>query len=319
MYFSNRWDGDSGSTDIRTGQRITRVIDGEADTPGMSVANVIGILASLGVFKGAPHPTYLAARCVSVDAQPHGDDPLLWTVTVEYEEPAPTYGPGGFLYPGDDPGGGGDGTLSTSNPEPEDRPPTLKITFRRQDYYPDQDLDGVKFETTAGDRFDNQPPVPRGRMVVEFTSYHALDAWSPAIGNAFFEKVNSGAWQGFAARTVAVIGLTAVLKVESGRLFWELAWAMEVSEQSFFDANNTVPAAAFTVAADRVRVPMYGYHAYLTANTPGTKYQILTPAPDQKPLASPAKLNVDGTVRAADLKPLCKDFRVRDQISFAGL
>lgn len=70
--------------------------------------------------------------------------------------------------------------------------------------------------------------------------------------------------------------------------------------------------------ADRVWVPEYGYNALTTAGVLASKAEITLGTPP-KPLASPAKLNWNGTVRAADQVPLVTDFKVRGEISFAGL
>lgn len=177
------------------------------------------------------------------------------------------------------------------------------------DTYPTKDLDGVTIQNTAGDRYDNPPPVPRGIPVLHVTMWYEVDAWAPSEIRNWAEKVNSTAWYDFAAATCTITGITFELIQENGRTFWEVVYTIDVGEQNVAALPGTRLETAGTFPfANMARVANYGYN-----ELPGGSVAAKRAVKDAegKAVSSPAKLNINGSARTATDEPLFYDYQVR--------
>lgn len=191
-----------GSTDVKAGQALTMEWECVTDDHLLDAGDVIAALDSiLGIGKGSPHPTYGYALCTNVAAAVDPKDPFRWTVRATFLEPRP--------QPGDPPNPPG------GQPSPPDRQGYIRGNFRREDVFRGVDNTPVivgppaylplTFANSAGDLFDNPPPVPTGLGQFIITRY--FDVISYTALRAYQNCCNHATWQGFPRHSLCILGI----------------------------------------------------------------------------------------------------------------
>lgn len=197
-----------GSTDVKAGQALTIEWECVTDDELLDAGDVIAALDSiLGIGKGSPHPTYGYALCTNVAAVVYEQDPFRWNVKATFLEPKP--------QPGDPPNPSG------GQPSPPDRQAYIRGNFRREDVFRGVDnsptivysagppeIKAVQprpFVNTAGDLFDNPPPIPLG--VGQFVVTRFFDVLDYSALRAYQNACNAAPWQGFPKHSLCILGI----------------------------------------------------------------------------------------------------------------
>lgn len=202
-----------GSADVVGGRQLTSEWECVTDTiSGVNADTVIDALfVALGVAYNVAHPTYPAAKVTNLSAVVDSRAPYRWTVKATYFEPRP--------QPGTDP---------QAPPDPPDRDPWVRGSFRREDVFrgvdntsaieipdpddPNPDPAGVpngrrprKFMNSAGDLLDNPPPIPLSVGTLVITKYFtAIDYFTL---KAYENCCNTAAFYDFPPHSLCVIGV----------------------------------------------------------------------------------------------------------------
>jgi hypothetical protein len=237
------------STDWQAGQALTIEWEATCDEANVDGGDIISALASIvGIEKGSPHPTYGYARCTNVSARVYEVDPFRWDVRATFLEPRP--------QPGDpvNPDGG--------QPEPPDRDPWVSGVFRREDRFPNVDnspsipydagppevLEVLprQFTNSAGDPFDNPPPVPMGVGGLTITKYYNSIAYFDLL--EYQNCCNADDFFDFPPHSLCVMGISWAPHSERGWSGWKVTWNLEhrkvSAEQKQIHPNNLAGTGA---------------------------------------------------------------------------
>lgn len=201
-----------GGTDVDAGQDLSMEWECECDTATVDAGDVIAALALLvGIAKGSPHPTYLYARCTSVRATVHDQDPFRWTVRALFKEPRP--------QPGDpvNPSGG--------QPEPPDREPLVRGSFRAEEVFRGYDRDNNAYTNSAGDYLADQPPTEE--TIGEFTVTRYFAAIDYTVLRGYRGKCNDEPWQGFPKHSVKIRDVSWEPHSERGWSGWKVVFTLD--------------------------------------------------------------------------------------------
>jgi len=226
------WTARAVSVDAKSGRKFKRAITVRTSDPtftwGGEAVDAMSVIA--GVYIGSPHPNWSSARCIRIgDADSHPDDPSLFIIPVDYEEPLPV--PGQVYGVSPPPPGGPPpppGQNTGTPPEPEYRDPIPKVSFREVPYYKPYDLLLNAFKNTAGDLLEDPPPMFRNNGLLRWRVHRAT--WSFALGMLVNGKVNQYDWNGLLAKTLKVNIENAEAVTEKGRTFWVVDYLIEYNE-----------------------------------------------------------------------------------------
>lgn len=226
------WSQRSVAADVKSGRKFKRTITVRTSDPtftwGGEAVDAMSIIA--GIYLGSEHPNWPSARCVRIgDADNHPDDPSLFIIPVDYEEPLPV--PGQVYGVSPPPPGGPPpppGQNTGPPPEPEYRDPIPKVSFREVPYYKWYDLDGELYLNRAGDPLEDPPARLKSNGLLRWRVHRGT--WSFALGMLLNGKVNEFAWNGFVANSLKVTIENAESVTEKGRTFWVIDYLIEYDE-----------------------------------------------------------------------------------------
>lgn len=216
------WDKRGGSAELDAPRQLTRAWEVRTDDPTLSVDEVISqVVTSEGCSLESPHPSWPSAICKKLTGEPW-DNPLMWIVTAEYEEPKEQQNGAGTSSAGGSGGGGGSGG-SGSGGSYQYTPP--KMSFRRVDYYRPFDVDGKPYLNTAGVPLENPPPGFQVAGTIMVPRKYPIDATHTPVW--FMDKIGLGnlsTWGGFLDRRLMIGGVDP----EPKGGYWEVMWTLEL-------------------------------------------------------------------------------------------
>lgn len=266
-------------------------------TDGTDIIDAMGAVG--GIYIASPHPVRGWMLVEEIDpGRPDKDNGQLWRVRVTYSEPVPLPGTmvGTPASPPPPPPPPPPGTP----PAPADRPPFVTISYRKQEFFPTEDLDGKRLQNAAGDLLENVPPRVRGIGCMNYTRYFLT--WNYNLGILLLGKINQFAWGGFPPDTVVIDGIDAAPKTERGFNFWEVKFVL------LHDPLKWTPT----------KIENAGRRAYRRGfpRTPANLLPVLD-------TTSSVLLNAQGVrwneTDDAPPEPKPLEFRFHDRYNFAGL
>ncbi len=309
-----QWDLRSASVDAKGGRRLTRGWWVYDDAGGLmdpvSAVNAVSLSESPNVYIGTPHPSWAPALLTKFDPQPNSEDPSLYTVRADYEEPKPQPG---FVY-GSDPSSpppppGSPGRQSGSPPTPESRQAGIySVSFRREPVYALQDADGLPLVNAAKQLLTNVPPMFETIGVLKYRKFTTAVNFATWFGN--LDKCNLNTWNGFSADSLRVTGLEVSFQTENGFPFIQLDYVIE------YKASKWIPTRILNIGK-----------MFLIPATPASAGPPPVPAvPDKWVWTAPDKygrgtisrdvmLRPDGTGESATANSI--SFRFFDRVDYA--
>lgn len=287
-----------GSTDVDAGQDLDLNWDCLTDTATVDAGDVIAALfTEEGIAKGSAHPTYAYARCTRITANCFEQDPFRWMVRAEFKEARP--------QPGDEvnPDGG--------QPEPQDRLPKISLTFRREEVFRGYDRAGAKFVNSAGDYFENAPPLYEGVGV--FTVVRFYETLSYTALAEYLNKRNSDEFEGHPIDSLLIVGITVEPHSERGWYGWKVTYTIERKATNPEQAQ--IPGAPGPTGGWHPIAVLDAGRYYLESGINRKIYD--EPAGSGVPKQVPGFLNGTNGDRSDDPKYL--GFEIYESISFAFL
>lgn len=299
-----------GSTDANAGQSLTLEWEGVCDDASVDPGDVIAAFTTtVGIGKGSPHPTYAYALCTRIDARGNDRDPFRWDLKAQFLEPKP--------QPGDevDPDGG--------QPSPPDRAPQVRGEFRREDAVRNRDNDDRPFVNSAGDYFDNPPPIPL--TIGSFTVTRFYESIDYFVLRSYENKCNSEEWEGFPPHSLCITGVPWEPYSERGWNGWKVVWTVEHREvtpeqESIVDLAPFGDLVGGVVTGGFYPTPVLDAGWYeLPGGVLADKRPYEEPAGSGRPSTVPGLLDGETGERADANGPYYVGFDIYGRISFAAL
>jgi hypothetical protein len=283
-------DGRGGSIGFGQDRTYTRrfrvVTDSDTDGP-LTVMLAVGV--SVGEVYSTGAESDPLAYCKEISPEQSADDARVWTVTVSYSTRFAGAGSGSGS-----PGSGGASPAGRPT-NPLDHPTEWKLTFVKAKKAVTTDKDGKDVKNSAGLFFN--PPYERTIPMAQFTASknYASVTFSDVLG--YYDKINSGVWNGLAAKTVKVDGIDMQSAFENGVSYVKLTWVF------LYDPDGWNPTRILD------RGPFYldagGKPQYKTDGMGGLLPEVL--------------LDGAGGLLVAPLAAVYNLFRFHDEISFASI
>lgn len=166
-------------------------------------------MLAVGVGLGSGFPGGGVAQCSSITADQHGDSPLTFRVSVEYETPKP-----------------GEGTSDN----PDDDLPQLKIGTYKYNKALEKDEDGNPLVASNGEPFD--PPVESERafLTITLSRTASFPAFDPKTDGKYVDYINTDKVFGYEKYQVKVDDVSATTKTIKGVTWWDLSVTLMIAD-----------------------------------------------------------------------------------------
>lgn len=176
----------------------------------------------VGIAQFSGHPEDSGSIAKSLTAKRHPDELSLGTflVTIEYDSKP--------IREGDQ---GTDPSQGSSETPPEDKPWVIKyssVNIERPLGPQDFSVPPKNVTNSAGQPFDPTVMCQDSHLVIHISGWKPVAAISPPIKiQAFMNRINSGNWQGYNARTLKVNEFSFTSSFENGAFYWNFELSLE--------------------------------------------------------------------------------------------
>lgn len=237
--------------------------------------------------------------CCKINAKIDQGDWKFWLVTCEYSSDSSDVGD-----PRRELRSGGDKPKepkpAKDKSDPVAKPPKVTTSYERYVRYCVVDLDGKKFATSAGERYDPPPEIEDLRPVIRITYYKAdFDPQHPMNG----VYVNAGPFMGFPAGAVKHVPVGATEEWDNGRRYFTVTREFRVDTIDFWKIR-ALDFGLRVKDGDTYKLPMMKVAPRLGL------------AAGEGPINSPVPLNGKGQMVADAKDVFVHTFRVYDTDSF---
>lgn len=287
-----------GSIDEKLVRHYTRVFQLITDNPNLAPGQACALIP-INMFASwvAGTETDLTALLKKKSGRMtgQGDGGYFWEITCEYDSAPFGQQQGGSSseQPSGDP--------AQSQTQPDMRPWTIEFGSVKTTKLLTKDI-VTDAEVTAsnGQPYDPAPEIPAFHPQINITAFKAIGADSMANVSVYTNKVNMGAWQGFADQTVLCTEYKLSSQYEHGSWWWQKQVTLEVNPDGPWNPIKILDAGTVT------RV---------------SQAQPFRPILDStgQPVASPVPLNGFGEPLLAGAQLVYRDFNGYAKVNFANI
>ena len=210
-------DGVTGNASVESGQRYTRVFQVELAAPSVDIPEILAASSATYTIPayGEAYPTDGYAFVTNKTAEPHADNPCIWTVHVEYT--VPKVNPDAPDSP-DAPSGGSGGTTDPIVSQKK----TWRLYAKTEAVL--DDIAGATIVNSAGDPFD--PAFTQEKLYPELVIERTQRTFSPQWMLDYRGKRNSAAitigGKVWAAKCLRVVDITATQPAGQSAQSWQV-------------------------------------------------------------------------------------------------
>jgi len=196
------------------------LVDSPTYGPGEVAAMVpLNMFASWAAGSNIDLTALLKKKTARMTGQQDGG--YVWEVICEYDS-APFDQQQGGTSPSGEPG--------QSQTQPDLRPWQIEFGSVKTTKLLTQDvIDGTDVVASNGQPFDPPPEIPAFHPQITITAFKAIGSESLANVTTYTNKVNQGAWQGFADQTVLCTEYKLQSQYEHGSWWWQKSVVLEVN------------------------------------------------------------------------------------------